>query len=1195
MVFKTLGTSLGNFVGKSFESTIKDFKLSGGNIVSTLFKSSDTIALQKFNQELKKGVDNHIAYRSVMSTASDTAKKQASSYIRCQNDLKRYTNQLNANKIGQEEYNARVDATRAKMVTLGVETQALTIKERALTAATKVMSTAFQLAKMAIVTIAFNVIIAGITKLVNRQKELTEQAKESAEEVNSQTKAIEDLKKKYAEICDSTEDEKAKNEQLNEIKQELIDTYGIEKDKLADLNLEREKGLDLLDQEFEKNNRNARNEWLDENEKVIQKSKEKMVSGGTDYFSTYLSEDNISESILKLFDKKEYFGDTGYVNLEFDYDDTVDRLEKLQNIYNQILDIKSKRKLSDDEEQLLSEVKSTLNSVQKIYDENYEIYSTSSKFKAQNLFDNYIKTDTGKLEDVGKETFQAWKNGLIEQASNAEEKRQLENLIEEQFPELSEYFTNLNTVYSKFGIGDVIRNSYEAIKKSFIDSLSIDDLNIAMQIPDLFANGLDAAKQKIADFNSSSDSKINVSVNSDDDISEITDNVSKKVKLISTAMEEMNDTGSISSSTYGEIVEMGGNFTDCLEVQNGKLTLNVQRLKELETQEFETAKAATELAIAELQANSSINSASDFALYEEKLKELKKQQAFYQTLIDDINNAAPSSSETSNTETKETEPKSVTDFKAEYARKQHEINMGRMEEDEDYYSWLEKAAHTAYDGLKDYEDDLWKYEEEVYKGRKQLADDFYDEQQKDLDDRISALENNIETATEYSTDINGNNLDLEEKIDYISSAYREIINEINGRIGEILDIGIEGHEDDVAELEEQIEEYQKKLDGVFDDVFKTAAENEKEYIENLKDKYSNLYDERIDKIKEQQEAAEKSAQAEVDAIQEKIDKLKKSNEKEQEALDIAKARRELEKASQATRQVYGADGTISFEADEEKIQEAQENLNNLLLEQQTNILEEQKELLEQTKDKQSEAYDSIIDNLEAEKENEEKRFDILLDVLNEYLNPEQDKSNSEVWKILSHIEGASYKNGVWADKDGNTINLDELINSVDKKIEDKQNASEHSTDKNIDKKTTSSNNDKKTDVIISGTLERLVLGSKTSDTQDNNIKDSYNKFLSSLENKLGLNDGTLVFEKIKKAFANTYGAANNSYMNISERMGNIGRGYTNTVNNNNNNASNVNIGDIIINNPVTNSNDLAKELMLNLPNAFQKQMYTNLK
>ena len=40
---------------------------------------------------------------------------------------------------------------------------------------------------------------------------------------------------------------------------------------------------------------------------------------------------------------------------------------------------------------------------------------------------------------------------------------------------------------------------------------------------------------------------------------------------------------------------------------------------------------------------------------------------------------------------------------------------------------------------------------------------------------------------------------------------------------------------------------------------------------------------------------------------------------------------------------------------------------------------------------------------------------------------------------------------------------------------------------------------------------------------------------------------------------------------------------------------NVTIGDINVNNPVGDSNDLAKELRLNLQNAFEKQMYSNLK
>lgn len=121
MVFKTLGTSLGNLIAKSFDSTIKDFKLSDGNIISTLFKSSDTVALQNFNKELKKGTDYHLAYNNVMKNASDTAKKQALSYIKCQKNLKLYNAKLEAGKLTQDEYNARVDATKAKMAALGVE------------------------------------------------------------------------------------------------------------------------------------------------------------------------------------------------------------------------------------------------------------------------------------------------------------------------------------------------------------------------------------------------------------------------------------------------------------------------------------------------------------------------------------------------------------------------------------------------------------------------------------------------------------------------------------------------------------------------------------------------------------------------------------------------------------------------------------------------------------------------------------------------------------------------------------------------------------------------------------------------------------------------------------------------------------------------------------------------------------------
>lgn len=659
-----------------------------------------------------------------------------------------------------------------------------------------------------------------------------------------------------------------------------------------------------------------------------------------------------------------------------------------------------------------------------------------------------------------------------------------------------------------------------------------------------------------------------------------------KEGLLSTAYKEMHDDGQISLSTYQKLIDSGIDYSKAIENVNGKITVNSEKLKELTKEQYNLEIQTLRLTEAEIGHNIALNP-KNYDLYKDQL----------QTVQDKITNLLEARDlldaydyTTTAKKDKDEKPQSVLDFEAEYAEKQHEINMGRMKEDEDYYSWLLSAAHTAYDGLADYQDDLWKYEEEVYKGRKQLADDFYDEQQKDLEDRISNLENDIEIATKYSTDSDDNKLNVEEKYDYISSAYQEIINELNTRIGEILDTGIEGHEEDVAKLEQQIIEYQEKLA----ELPKTAAEEEQTYIKKLKDDYSDLYDERIKKIKEQQDAAEKAAQAEIDAVQEKIDALKDANDKEQEALDIEKARQELEKASQSTRQVYGADGSISFKVDDEKVKEAQNNLDKLIQEQQINILEEQKDLLEQAKDKESEAYDSIIDNLETEKENSEKRFDILLDALDEYLNPDQGESNSDVWKELAHLEGATYKNGVWTDKDGKAINIDELINTVETaKKDDKQ--TNIATDTNTDNQSKTDSKSGKDEVVISGNLERVDIGDETSETQGKKSEEKVGSvieaFFSSLEKKLGLKDGSLSLENAMQMFSGSNMEKYNPYASAISKSGMVAN--ENYINNNKSNSISFN-GDIVINNPVGNSDDLAKELMADLPNAFQKQMYSNL-
>lgn len=742
-------------------------------------------------------------------------------------------------------------------------------------------------------------------------------------------------------------------------------------------------------------------------------------------------------------------------------------------------------------------------------------------------FDRIIKID--KFKDDVEEIKQLTKDGLLDKT-----------VLNKQFPELVEAF-------NEAGIStDEIINQFYSLNQV----------------------------TETTDFNAP--------IETATELSEVIETTSKKVKLITTAMEEMNDTGYISSSTYAEIVEMGGNFADCLEVQNGKLKLNVQKLKELERQEILNAIAAKNLAISELNVSAAMAGQARDA---EKVEEIRKQitaleeeRAVLWQINDEIANAKANESGGSGEEETPTE---IQNFLDDYAKYHHDINMGIKKEDEDYFNWLEKAAHDAYSKYPDYQDDLWKYEEEVYKGRKQLAEDFYDEQQKLFEDRVSNLETNIEVATKYSTDADGNKLNIEEKYDYISSAYQEIINEINARIGEILDVGIEGHEDEVAKLEKQIEEYQEKLSNVF----KSAVEEEQDYIEKQKKAYSDLYDERIDKIKEQQKAVEEAAQAEIDAVQEKIDVLKEANEKAEEANEIEKARQDLANASQRTRQVYGADGSISLQVDQDKVKEAQEKLDKLLQEQQINILEEQKQTLEDAKNKASESYDRIIENLETEKENGEKRFDILLDVLDRYLNPDNGESNSDVWKTLAHIEGAKYEDGTWKDKDGNVIDIDELMKSAEAKTDDKK------------PETDNAKTDTKDNGVITGTMERMTFGSEKSDI-DNEVKgkteSAIDTFFSNLEKKLNMPSGSINLENAMQVFRNSPMMNFNPYGVMSDRTGLANKEYVNNVNNQQNITPTF-TGDININNPVGNSDDLAKELMMNIPIAFQKQMYSNLK
>lgn len=603
----------------------------------------------------------------------------------------------------------------------------------------------------------------------------------------------------------------------------------------------------------------------------------------------------------------------------------------------------------------------------------------------------------------------------------------------------------------------------------------------------------------------------------------------EKTTLLKKAMTEMRDAGSISADTYAELASKGADYVNCLEIQNGKLVLNTNKLKDLDTAALKAAITTNELAMAQINASMAGREWSEALKAEYNNIELAT--AALRGKLNEYNNTKPDKDKT---------PESITNFEKELARRQHEIKMGRMKEDDSYFDWLEKAYREAYKGLTGYQDDIYKYEEMVYDGRKKLAEDFYNEQKKYHDNRVEELESQITVAEDKSIDSDGNSLNPAEKFDYIRASYSDIIAELERRINEIVSSGIEGHEDEVKELEKQIEEYSDKLQNVFKD----EIDYEIDYIKALQDKYNDFIDKRIDRYKEEKEAIEDKYDAEIKSIDDTIDALKDKNDAAKKAIELKKAEQDLENAKQRTRKVYGSDGTVTYRQDTEKAAEAQQKVDDIKLDMLIDSLEKQKKAVEGEKETLLNKYDDMIDILNEQKDKQSEYYDSLLEILNSYLNPNATENLDTVFeRILADKNKIKIENGT-AVVNGNIIDT----SSID--------------------------------------------SSKLNGDKINNNFEQMGKWLRAI----GIGEESI--EKLTKNPLALIGVPNmqhNSTMLNNEKWDTSRDNYTI---NNRNTSQPVNVtfsGGINIQNPVGEVHQFAKELLLQLPTAFKRQMYTNLK
>ena len=1062
-----------------------------------------------------------------------------------------------------------------------LQTWGLANAENGAATATFSLRGAWEGLKASIISNPIGLIVAGLTTAVTvisnvkqRQEELRQSISDTAQTAKEQTDKLNDLISTYEEFANKvtyTAEEKAK---LKSIQEQLVEAYHTEVDGIDLVNGKYDEQIEKLRQLKKEKLEDAELSLIAEREQAKQDSKNGTVKDvrfkiSSENFKTEDDYNKIAQALKELKTKSSNYAFSDNISLidealgfdgelHFFSGNSKQRVKEIKEVMN-VLKEYGYTNLT-----LYSELNDLLVEHQKLVDAEDSAISNL----AENKFQQY-QLNNPYDEKAGKDAYLSWKNGLIDSAEgDTELQQELTTLAEKQFPDYQKYFDNIAELKAKYV--DTAADISNAISKmDFINALSDEDVSIAVQIPNLFKEGLDGAEKAIAEFKTNPANKIETEVDTDniEDFSKVIETASKKQSALKSAMEDMADTGYLSSDTYATLIELGGNFTKCLELQNGKLTLNTEKLKDLEKQEYLNTISANKLSIAELQLAATSLKGVGTEWITEKITELEQQNALYETLIDEINKVKPDDKKKSSSSSSNDKPQSVLDFEKELARRQHKIKVGEMKEDEDYYNWLEKAYRKAYDGVKDCQDDIYKYEEMVYDGRKKLAEDLYKEQQKAFENRVSDLEAQITVTEKHSVDSDENSLDVASKFDYIRAIYNDLITETENRINEIIQAGIEGHEEEVKELEKQIEEYRDKLQ----ETFKDEIEYEIDYISTLEKKYEDFIDKRIKQYEKEKDAVKDRYDSEIKSLDKTIDALKDKNDETKNAIELKKAEQDLEKSRQRTRMTYGSDGTIVYKQDDEAIAEAQQKVDDIKLDMIINNLEKQKEGLEEQKATEVDKYDDMITVLNEQKDTQEKYFETLIEILSNYLNPKSTENIQSVW------------DRIFADKENVKVN-DTTVNVKGTDIDTSGavfgEADADKINQTLDKVDEASQKFKETGDFIDQFMKDLYAKSgKTPDAYERYKRGEFGNVLDSLTSSFSYNNM------------------------IQKGVGDITRNITTNKVINNSQPTTFNFGDINVNNPVGDAKKLAKEVkseifkeaMMQIPNVAMKQIHSNLK
>ena len=322
----------------------------------------------------------------------------------------------------------------------------------------------------------------------------------------------------------------------------------------------------------------------------------------------------------------------------------------------------------------------------------------------------------------------------------------------------------------------------------FLENLTLDELNIAMQIPDLFDEGLEGASKKIREWEKNNPIELTVAFDNeefDEKIEEATKSVSaftSSQKDLNSALEEQKEHGQLSSSTTQSLIDAGYSEALAIDKVTGAVTLNTEKYKELNNEkkkeiQLEIARLKVDLinpyreettAIADLERSlSSLNEEERKAtqikianmranlansnLTEEQIRQKEQQLADLEAMLASLD--APTFGDGNGN----SDPNKDAFYKL-YSKWQHDLEMNKVTQEE-YINWLDGAYKQYFSDLTKYQDEYNKYEAEVYNARKDREQDLFDK-------KIENYKKLSDNALEKYVDGKENELTVNARLDY---------------------------------------------------------------------------------------------------------------------------------------------------------------------------------------------------------------------------------------------------------------------------------------------------------------------------------------------------------------------------------------------------------------------------------------------